>query len=275
MARKSAEDLAAAKQAKQKKLLLLLAPVLLALLAFQLPKLLGGDDATPTATGATGATGAAGTPVTSTPSPSPAAPVSVSGPKAVLIGVPVGTGLPARAGDGQLTTFSLFKPRDPFVQAEGSPSDPTDNSGGGASGGSKTPGAVGDGKPAAAGGDGTTGSVAQPGVAPENGAAAPVLYATVAVNGVEEPLQLKQAFPKDDPMFKLVALKGKKAEIAIAGGRLTQGRTVTLVIGKPITLVNTATGARYRIRLLYTGASPELIEQFQATAPASGDASTK
>lgn len=273
MAKKlTAEDRAAAKQAKQKKVLLILAPILLALIAFQAPKILGGDEPATVADGTATPGDATGAPTPGAGAPAPVATPSaaVAGPKAVLIGVPVGTGKPAQAGDGQLQTFSLFKPRDPFVQAAGSPAAPTDSGGGGTSA-NKPAGAVGDGKPGVA--PGTDGGVPAPGVAPQNGAAAPILYATIAVNGVEEPLQLKQAFPKEEQLFKLVSLKAKKAEIAIAGGKLTQGRTVTLIIGKPITLVNTATGARYRIRLLYTGPSPELVEQFQAApAPAPAEA---
>ncbi len=260
MAKKlTAEDKAAAKQAKQKKLLFVLVPIMLAVVAFQAPKILGGDEPAAVATTPT-ADGTTPTPVATdgtTPAPTPV--TAVTGPKAVLIGVPVGTGRPAQAGDGQLQTFSLFKARDPFVQAQGSPEDPTDNGGGGTAGGGKKPGVVGDGTPGALP---NPGAVPAPGVAPQNGAAAPILYATIAVNGVEEPLQVKQTFPKDEPMFVLVSLKGKKAELAVAGGKLTQGRTVTVIVGKPITLVNTATGARYRIKLLYTGAAPELVKEF-------------
>ena len=33
-------------------------------------------------------------------------------------------------------------------------------------------------------------------------------------------------------------------------------------MGKPLTLVNSATGKRYTLRLLYTGSEPEAVQKF-------------
>ena len=44
--------------------------------------------------------------------------------------------------------------------------------------------------------------------------------------------------------------------------RVAGGGTVSLKLGKQVTLVDTATGARYVLKLLYLGAGPEQIETF-------------
>ena len=52
-------------------------------------------------------------------------------------------------------------------------------------------------------------------------------------------------------IFKLVSLTKNGAKIAIAGGSLDNGApTVTLTKGKPVTLMNTADGTRYVLRLV-------------------------
>lgn len=261
MAKKTIADKQADKQKKQKKILLLLAPVLLALVAIQGPKLLGGSD-TPAAadTTATGTTDGTATPAAGTPSTTIPASVPVTGPKTVLIGVPVGTGTPAKPGDGQLASFSLFKAHDPFIQF-GKAAGVGANGGGGASASpAPKPGALppGDGDP------GT--GILTPTVSGGGPSIGAFGYATILVNGVEEALQVKQPFPTDDPTFVLVALAKKQARLGIAGGRLTKGKTVLVAMNKPLTLVNTATGARYRITLVYTGAAPEEKAEFDTTA---------
>ena len=64
---------------------------------------------------------------------------------------------------------------------------------------------------------------------------------------------MKQLFPEQEDLFVLVSLKGKTAKIAVSGGAFTDGQTITLKLGKNLTLVNTATGARYALKLLYVG----------------------
>ncbi len=63
-------------------------------------------------------------------------------------------------------------------------------------------------------------------------------------------------FPAGDPLFVLVAEKpgSKSVVVGIAGGAYTGGhKTATLKVGKPLTLVNTTTGARYKISLVSVG----------------------
>ena len=73
---------------------------------------------------------------------------------------------------------------------------------------------------------------------------------------------MKQLFPEQEDLFVLVSLKGKTAKIAVSGGAFTDGQTITLKLGKNLTLVNTATGARYALKLLYVGDQPEEVEGF-------------
>jgi hypothetical protein len=60
-------------------------------------------------------------------------------------------------------------------------------------------------------------------------------------------------FPKADPVFQLVSLTSTSAKIAIAGGSYTGGQqAVTLTKGTQLTLMNTANGRQYVLRLLAT-----------------------
>jgi hypothetical protein len=71
------------------------------------------------------------------------------------------------------------------------------------------------------------------------------------VNGAPESVQVAGTFPATDPYFKLVSLTKKGAKISIAGGSLENGApTVTLTKNKALTLMNTADGTRYVLRLV-------------------------
>ena len=78
--------------------------------------------------------------------------------------------------------------------------------------------------------------------------------AVIAVNGVESTVSVKGEFPTDVPVFVLVSVGKGVAKIAIAGGAFASGApTITLTAGKTITLVNTADGVRYELKLVRTG----------------------
>ena len=267
-------DLKAQKERKQKIVLAVGGVLLVGVLALQLPKLLkhsGGASATPatvttpgaTTPGATtpGGTTTATTPGAVTPSSSPSIPVSVpaSANSAQLAGVALAPTQTPTAAQGQLWSFSRFKSKDPFVQQVSSTA---------TAGGSPAP----SGTPSA---PGATPSVPSTPVI----AAAPPTYATLLVNGRPQQLALKQLFPKADPIFVLVKLDGKTARIGVAGGSFTGGKTMLLLLGKRVTLMNTTTGQRYVVKLVYLGSQPETIAGFKggvatgqpapaATAPA-------
>ena len=91
---------------------------------------------------------------------------------------------------------------------------------------------------------------------------APIVYATIDFNTKPQQVQVKGTFPTPEPMFVLRSLTKKQAKISVAGGSFDGGKPVTLKLGKKVTLVNTATGVRYVLKLTYTGAQPEVIEGF-------------
>jgi hypothetical protein len=247
-------DLKAQKERKQKIILAVGGVLLVGVLAMQLPKMLShgsSSSATPAAPPTT-------TPVGSNPTPSstPSAPINVSASKgsAQLAGVVLVPAKKPDAGQGQLWSFSRFKAKDPFVPQVKD----------GTSSGSTT---ASSGAPTATGG--TTGTTGGSSGSPS--AAAPLTYATLLVNGHPQQLTLKQQFPKSDPMFVLVKLAGRNARIGVAGGSFTDGNTMVLEIGKKVTLMNTTTGQRYVVKLVYVGSTPETIASFKAggkTAPA-------
>jgi hypothetical protein len=145
------------------------------------------------------------------------------------------------AANGQLISFGRFTSKDPFVEQV----DETTAGGGGSTptpapvGASKTPPAI------VVPSSPTAGS---PGVGAVAGSA------VISVNGLQETVTTGNEFPKDSPVFRLVKLGGGEARIGIAGGALASGSpTVTLRKGKAVTLVNTADGTRYELKLVSVG----------------------
>jgi hypothetical protein len=75
--------------------------------------------------------------------------------------------------------------------------------------------------------------------------------AKISVNGVAESVAVGDSFPKAQPLFRLVSIKDDAVRIGIAGGTLEgSSQTVALVKGKSLTLMNTADGMRYVLRLV-------------------------
>ena len=244
-----------AKEAKQKKIAAVGGVLLLALLGIQGPKtlkMLQGPQpvASPTSTA----------PATTTPAAPAGAPAPAGETPAIGTAdlASVADSDPAPEADtGQLATFERFASKDPFVQ-QGLPVQvpaqaavPNDGKAPAASGGAPAPkpkpsaGAEGEDAETPAGGFTTGGSDAP---------AAPAVAdaTTIAVNGVEEDVVLEAAFPKDEPTFVLVSVaeNGKSVEIGIAGGEYAGGgETMTLGLGKKLTLQNTADGSRYELEL--------------------------
>ena len=145
---------------------------------------------------------------------------------------------------GQLLAFSRFRSKDPFSQqldlncasgdGQGCPSSSGTTSGGG----TKPPV-----KPSAQNGTLT--------VTPSKGGAAKPTSAVISVNGASQTVRVGASFPASAPTFKLVSVTKASAQVGIAGGSLASGnQTVTLRLGKQLTLMNTADGTRYVLRLV-------------------------
>ena len=218
--------------------------LLLGLLAFQVPRTL--KMLNPPA-----ADSSSSTPAATTTATSPIAAPSLGGGNATAAAVTGGDGLsdpdavPAPES-GQLLSFGLFRTKDPFAQQLDSsgPTGPAAPAGGGATAGATGPKGV----------TGKAGS-AKNGTfkpAPSTVKTAPTA-AVISVNGSPSAVQVGGTFPSADPVFKLVSLTAKGAKVSIAGGSLSSGApAVTLVKNKPLTLVNTADGTRYVLRLVST-----------------------
>jgi hypothetical protein len=219
--------------------------LLLGLLAFQVPRTMkmlhqqGADSAassTPATT--TPATGA------SSPGGGTATPVSATGSGGEL-GDPDAVPSPQ---SGQLLAFGRFRSKDPFSQqirdCSGDASDCPVVVSAGSSTGKPAPK-----KPPA---DDGAGATAPSSSATSSGStAAQATSAKISVNGASETVSVGAQFPVSDPTFTLVSVTSSSAKIGIAGGSLENGSAaVTLKKGTPLTLMNTADGTRYVLRLV-------------------------
>ena len=213
--------------------------LLLAILAFQVPKTMKMMSAAPPPPAPVAV--AAGTTVPSDPSvlPTPGTVGGGASPSASGDGTLVDSDPKPVAATGQLISFGRFKSKDPFAEQI----DET-QVGGGGGGSTPTPSSS---SPTPAGGAvvPVTPTAGSPGVAGS---------AVISVNGVQETVAAGGEFPKDSPVFRLVKVVGGEARIGIAGGALASGSpTVTLHTGKAVTLVNTADGTRYELKLISVG----------------------
>ena len=233
-----------AKARKQKILAAGLGVVLLGVLAFQAPTILGLFK---------GSSSTASSEPAATPAPAPAAPAPIAGgtpapaPAAAPSGELIDSDVAPEPAQGQLVSFDRFESKDPFVQQIGKAGSGTTSGGGAAA------------KPSAPPQDKRLAPV-DPVPTPADEAPAPATEtgtptARISVNGVSEDVAVAGAFPESDPIFKLVSLKGTTAKIGIVDGTYATGTpTITLRKGgKPVTLMNTADGTTYVLRLLDVG----------------------
>ena len=236
-----------AKAKRQKIIAAVLGVLLLGVLAFQLPRTLkmlhqSSASASPAATTpaatATGATGASGAIAATAAAGSTTGGDGVNDP-----GV-----LPAPRS-GQLLAFSRFRSKDPFTQQI----DTQCAADSGSSGGCGTSGTTqtqpsGSGKSTKPSSSKTTTPPTTGG-----GTVAKATTAEISVNGATESVAVGANFPASNPTFVLVSLTKSSAKIGISGGSLEGSKqTVTLKKGVALTLMNTADGTRYVLRLLAT-----------------------
>lgn len=223
----------AARERKQKIFVAVGGLLLVALLAIQLPKLLGGSSS-PSASPATTSTDTTGTRAT----PGPTSVASRS--------------LVAHLG---IDSFARFGSKDPFVQQVKLSEAPSSSDSSGKGSGS----------------DAKDEKKSSSKASTEKftlGAQPTASMTVISVNGARQALSAGARFPAVDPIFVLVSedQQKKTVVVGIAGGAYTSGsRTTKLAVGKPLVLVNTTTGARYKLVLVAVGNG-------QAAAAAKSDA---
>jgi hypothetical protein len=226
------KDIREAKDRRAKRMAIGGAVLLAAVLAFEMPKVLKGHGsssstppaATTTTPGYSTSTTPTGTPVVSTAVlPTTSAKLTTSD-------------LAPRRSKSELYSFSHFAGKDPFVQqvsASDITSSPSGTSGGGGGGGSASKSAAPSARTTAARMLARTGVV------------------TLQVNSKIQSVRVGGSFPSSNPLFKLVSASHGLVRIGIASGSYQSGaQTVSLASGRTLTLVDTADGVRYRIRLL-------------------------
>jgi hypothetical protein len=280
MSRESVKTLAAKRVRRQKIFIAVGSVLLLAILGFELPKVMGGKGGTEA--------------VATTTAPAPGAPAGAA-PVVPAAKLPDTDQVAVVRDSNQLISFGLFKTKDPFVQQlsttpEGTapssaptpipaPTGPTATPPGGTGGGSTPltpavvpPGVIGTPAPPT-GSPGST--VTTPGATTPSAPVPAPTDALIATNGVCERVSVKGTFPTDENIFRLasIAKDGKSIEVGIVGGSFDNGHpTATLKLGEKITLVNTADGTRYEIVLktscnLATPAAGSTTTQSTATTP--------
>lgn len=248
--RASKQDVAKAKAAKQKKIAIGGAVVLVALLAFEVPKtmkMLHQKAAPPVV-----ATTATTTPTVTPADPNSLAAPTLGGTTTAAAAAPTDTtsdlvdAVPVSADPGQIETFQKFASKDPFaVQVTPGGSSTTGGSSKGSGGSSTT----------------TTPTTLEPAPsspsAPTSPAASAPTSAIISLNGELESVAVKGDFPtagatfsRVGTLFHLVSLTAKTAKIAIVGGSYADGApAITLKMGTPLTLQNTADGTKYTLIL--------------------------
>jgi len=258
----------AAKEKRQKIILVVGGVLLLGLVAIQGPKTMKMLNAKPPADeshGTTTTTSSTDTAITAAPTgPGGIVTATATGTatvaptaQATAVVTPGGIGIAnttvaAAADAGQFVSFSRFKSKDPFVQQVAA-------AGSAPAASATTPAST----PATATAPATSAvptqtpatapSTPQTNVVPVTPAApAPKpTSAEIAVDGIVETVAVKASFPKANPTFTLVSLTKTGARIGIVGGSYSGGdATVTLKRGKTLTLENTADGSRYKLRLV-------------------------
>jgi hypothetical protein len=252
---KKRNDVAAAKQRKQKMIAIVGAVLLAALLVVQVPRTMrmldsGADEAAPPppAQAEQPASGSAGSPPAegeiSSSAPAATSPADVK---------LVDSDVAPEPDEGDLASFERFSSKDPFVpqikvRSDAAPAPTAGRAPAPSSTEAATGGSSGSAAPIAAT---ATPPAPQDGWS-SDGEAAARTSAEISINGKAELVTVGRAFPKAEPTFRLVAVKRDAVKIGIAGdGKFTSGaKAMTLTKGKPLTLVNTRTGTRYVVILL-------------------------
>jgi hypothetical protein len=234
------QDLRAAKDRRAKKMAIGGAVVLVALLAFELPHYLGGKSGSPTVAGTTTSDTTSGSTVPGavvTPATASGTAAAAAVPVTASTKLPNSDVAPVRT-KSQLYSFDTFAGKDPFVQQVDT-----------AQPGSSSSSAASTSAPPSSAPVQTASSTNVQQTSARTLASNGV--ATIKVNGKTETVRVGKSFPSANPVFTLVSLAHGSANIGIANGSYTSGaQTVRLSSGRSMTLVDTASGVRYTVRLL-------------------------
>jgi hypothetical protein len=251
-------NLKIAKAQRQKKIAIVLGALFAVLLVVQVPKTLKKLH---------GSSSPAAAPVSSssrTPgTPTPAAPASSTTLTAASSSAKLPeSDLPPRRSKSQLFSFERFRSKDPFAQQVSDATAGTPAYSGTAPAVTASSSTAGMASSSSAIPATTQAQPAQPATAatPIRTAASvtagsassqKVTAAVIEVNGQPQTVGISQAFPQASPTFRLVSARGQAAMIGIAGGSFASGnKTLTLRLGKTLTLMNTSGGQRYELRLV-------------------------
>lgn len=230
-------DRAQEKAKKQKKMAIVLGAVLALVLVYEVPhtmKLMHPAAKAPvveaSATAAPAPNPAATTPTAGGPPPQ-SAPSAPSTPAQSIV-----ASVQPTVDPGQLTEFARFASKDPFLESVQKTSGSTSPSSASTPKGPKAP------------------KVPKPPAPP----APPPGSAVISVNGELVNVTVGTDFPTSGtvfsqvgaPLFHLLSLTQKTAKVTIAGGSYANGApALTLTVGQPVTLQNTADGSRYTLLL--------------------------
>jgi hypothetical protein len=243
----SPREAAAANDEKRKIIILVgLCVVLVAVLAFELPKVLGGSSSGSSATDV-------GAPVATTPATSTDATATTAVTAAAVPATGVTPGLPAASSTPKLSRAKIKRlpARDPFVPLVGST--PTGVTAGATPTPTATPTpaptpAVTPAGPTAAQKAAAARAAAKKAAAKAAAAATPT-SAVIWTNGRRQVVAAKETFTIGDATFRLISVGRNSVKVGVALGILAGGkREVTIARGKALTLENTITGVQYTLR---------------------------
>ena len=271
MARASDDSARKHKEARQKKLLLVLTPVLLGLVALQAPKLLaavGGDadSSAPAPAAAESASGEtqpeASAPAsagdgTANPSAGARAHSTASAPPSPSL---LNTDSPPASDAFHLVAFTRFRAKNPFERsftaAEASAAGGSAGTAEGTSGATTSGGSASQDEAAPGSASASSGRDSSPPSSSSTGDEADEApnAARISTNRKAETVAVDETFPARDPIFRLVTLKADAARVALTGGSFSTGQaTVTLRKGHRVVLVSQPDGTRYTLELVGLG----------------------
>ena len=229
--KKRMQNVREAKDRRAKKLAIGGAVLLAILLAWEVPHFLGGKkSATPAAT--TSAAVDSTAPGATTPATTAGVTPATATPSTASTKLPT-SDMPPRHSKQQLTSFSTFASKDPFIQQV------TADTGTGATVTSSTTAPT----------SSTTAShnknVLTARTLAHSGAV------RISVNGRPESVRIGASFPSSNPIFRLVSVSRAGVRIGIADGSYSSGtQTVSLALNRTVTLVDTTNGAHFKLQLL-------------------------